>query len=171
MRKLKSKYIIPFSGLSVGLHNFDFELNKTFIEFNNIEDILDISGKIDVELEKTSTFLKLNFTINAKAEVTCDRCTEPLWSNIEAKDLMIVKFGSEITEDEDSDMVILPHNANEIDVNHFIYELISLSLPSKRVHKESDCNSEVLEKLNTLTKRNEEKTIDPRWSALKNLEN
>jgi uncharacterized metal-binding protein YceD (DUF177 family) len=56
-----------------------------------------------------------------------------------------------------------------------LYELISLSLPAKMVHEDGDCNEEMVELINKYqqpssdSKTDEDDDIDPRWSALKNL--
>ncbi|NJX17426.1 DUF177 domain-containing protein, partial [Tamlana crocina] len=60
----------------------------------------------------------------------------------------------------------------------YIYELIVLAVPSKRVHPgvlDGTLKSEVLEKLDELSPREKEikaeEDIDPRWEKLKNLLN
>jgi len=68
----------------------------------------------------------------------------------------------------------LPHEAYEFNVAQFIYELIVLSVPNKRIHPnvvDGTMNSEALDILSGLQVK-EEKTIentDPRWDKLKNL--
>jgi hypothetical protein len=61
----------------------------------------------------------------------------------------------------------------------YIYEMIALSVPLRRVHpgvKDGSLNSEALTKLNELTikelkedKEEKEENIDPRWDKLKQL--
>ena len=89
----------------------------------------------------------------------------------------MVKFGNEYN-DEDTDILILPHGEYEINIQQYIYELIVLSVPIKRVHpgvKDGTLNSDILKKLDELSpKINLEKEvkgddIDPRWNTLKKL--
>ena len=74
-------------------------------------------------------------------------------------------------------MVIIPHEYHEIDISQFIYELIILSVPTKKVHPkvlDGTMNSEALDKLKELeitenkSSENEDNT-DPRWDKLKSL--
>ena len=65
----------------------------------------------------------------------------------------------------------MPTNEHTLEVAHQLYELIHLSLPSRRIHaNEADCNQEVLEKLKELAYQ-EPEIADPRWLALQKLKN
>ena len=75
-------------------------------------------------------------------------------------------------------MLILTHGEHEIDVEQYIYEMIALSVPLKRVHpgvKDGTLQSEALTKLNELKVKEQkeeskqEEDIDPRWDKLKKL--
>ena len=89
---------------------------------------------------------------------------------------MVVKFGEEYNDDNE-DILIVPHGEYEINVAQYIYELIILAVPAKRVHpgvEDGTLKSEILSKLEELSpnKEKEEKTseeIDPRWNNLKKL--
>ena len=69
---------------------------------------------------------------------------------------------------------VLPHGSHDIQVAQYIYEMIILSLPQKKVHPgiaAGTLKSEILEKLKDL--RPQEKLssngIDPRWDKLRDL--
>ena len=83
----------------------------------------------------------------------------------------MIKLGDE--QDEDEGMIILSRGDTEFDISHYLYESISLSLPSKRVHPEVDgeprCDEALMKKMNEGKKDNNDDDIDPRWAALKNL--
>ena len=167
--KTKSAYIIKFSGLSIGTHPFTYEIDKSFLDLYSLEDVNDLNINIDIDLEKHSTFLKLTFKINGNTELICDRCTEWYWQPVSNEQYLIVKFGNE-QDDFSDDMIVLPYNEVQIDIAHFIYEFISLAIPLKRVHPEGECNQEMLEKIKNLSVSEEDKSIDPRWKALNNIE-
>jgi uncharacterized metal-binding protein YceD (DUF177 family) len=88
---------------------------------------------------------------------------------------LVVKFGHEFNDEHD-EILILPHEAYQVNVAQYIYELIVLSTPSKRVHPnvvDGTMQSDALRKLEEL-RINEEKTVeeestDPRWDKLKDL--
>ena len=89
---------------------------------------------------------------------------------------MVVKFGNEFN-DENEEILIIPHSEYEIDISQYIYELIVLSVPFKRVHPgviDGSLNSEMLKKLEELSpksldEKKENEDIDPRWNTLKKL--
>ena len=79
---------------------------------------------------------------------------------------------------DNEELLILPHGEHEIDVAQYIYEMIALSVPLKRVHpgvKDGSLQTEALKKLNELTVKEtkeeskQEEDIDPRWDKLKKL--
>ena len=87
-----------------------------------------------------------------------------------------MKFGAEYNDDNE-DILIIPHGEYEINVAQYIYELIVLAVPAKRVHpgiEDGTLKSEILSKLEELSPKevNEDKAseeIDPRWNNLKKL--
>jgi uncharacterized metal-binding protein YceD (DUF177 family) len=75
-------------------------------------------------------------------------------------------------------LLILPHGEFEVDIAQYIYEMIVLSVPLRRVHpgiKDGSLKTEALTKLNELTIKEQKKeikkeeNIDPRWDKLKQL--
>ena len=93
--RVLSEYTIQFEGLKQGTHLFEFEVdNKFFEEFDCLE--FDKSAfKVEVELEKRSTMLLLNFTFNGSFSVPCDRCLDEVEIQVEGEERLIVKFGEE----------------------------------------------------------------------------
>jgi uncharacterized metal-binding protein YceD (DUF177 family) len=84
----------------------------------------------------------------------------------------LVKFGKSI-EDIDPDIISVPADEHELDLQQQIYEFIMLALPIKRVHpadinRKSTCDPVMLKKLEELMIE-EEKENDPRWDELKKL--
>ena len=65
------------------------------------------------------------------------------------------------------------HGSHQIQVAQFIYEMIVLSLPQKKVHpgiENGSLKSEIVEKLEALRpKKNFKEKTDPRWDKLKDL--
>ena len=83
---------------------------------------------------------------------------------------LIVKFGEAYIDDIE-DILILPHAEYQLNVAQYIYEVIVLALPTKRVHpgvKDGTLKSNVLEKLKELEIK-KQKEIDPRWDKLNEL--
>ncbi len=169
MNPLKD-YIIQFSGLSEGMHSFEFVVDDTFFKAFEYSEITDGKVKVAMQLDKQTTMMIMEFAINGYITCVCDRCLEDYQQEIAGNERIIVKFSDDKSEESDEIKVISPA-AFEIDISQDVYEFINLLLPIKRVHPEdkkgkSSCNPEIIKILNKL---NAQKKIDPRWEELKKI--
>lgn len=176
MRKLK-EFTIPFVGLKQGKHSFEYEIDNKFFEHFEYDEFNSADIKVDLLLEKKSTMMEFTFKASGTVNIFCDLTNEPYDQPIDSELFLVVKFGQEYNDDNE-EVLILPHGEFEINVQQYIYELIVLAVPSKRVHPgvlDGTLQSEVLEKLEELSPKEketkEEEDIDPRWDKLKNLLN
>ena len=71
MKALK-EFIIPFVGLKIGKHHFEYKVEQTFFEYFEYEDFNDANVKVDVNLLKNTTLLELNFKISGTVNINCD---------------------------------------------------------------------------------------------------
>jgi len=172
MKDLK-QFNIQFVGLKEGNHLFEYQIDNTFFEAFNYNEFINSSIKVDVDFLKKSTLFELTFSINGTVNLPCDTTNEPFDQPIETTSYLVVNFGSEFN-DENEDLLIIPHEAYQFSIAQYIYETIVLSIPSKRIHPkvlDGTMQSEALDKLRELEIK-EEKTVDktdPRWDKLKNL--
>lgn len=164
------EFIIPFFGLKIGKHEFDFKIDHEFFEAFDSALLENLKADVDLVLEKTTTMLILQFNAKGSSVVPCDRCGDDFKLSFKADEKLFVKFGDESYEQTDEVMVV-SHDTHEIDVSHRIYEMLILNFPKKRVHKKlGDCNAKAIEKLNEINSSEENgDTTDPRWEALKKL--
>ena len=177
MKDLK-EFTIPFVGLKLGKHQFNFELKKAFFENFEYDEFNDARINLDVLLEKMSTLLEFTLTFNGTVNVACDTTNEPYDQKIAGEYTFVVKFGDDYN-DENEDLLILPHGSYEVNIQQYIYESIVLAMPLRRVHpgvKDGTLKSDILDKLEELSLKavDEEETledddIDPRWDSLKKL--
>lgn len=189
--KSKRDYIIPFVGLKVGFHEFEFEIRDTFFDELEYSIIQKGNALVKLRLEKKETMLIGEFSVSGMVFTSCDRCNDPVEVPVNGAFRLIYKFGDEVSDDET--LIVLPNDSYELDVRQNIYELITVSLPSRLVHPKGECNEEMLELLQKYSGRSEDLSdeededdwedededwddedddddpIDPRWSALKNL--
>ncbi|MBU3011545.1 DUF177 domain-containing protein [Polaribacter vadi] len=172
MKDLK-QFNIQFVGLKEGKHKFDYSIDNKFFEAFNYDDFTSSSIKVSLDFVKKSTLFELNFLTEGTVEVPCDVTNELYDQEIDSELPLVVKFGLEYNDDNE-EILILPHEAYEFNVAQFIYEMIVLAVPNKRVHPkviDGTMESEALDKLKELEIK-EEKTVettDPRWDKLKNL--
>ena len=167
MRKFGT-FDIPFTGLKLGTHDFQYEINKTFFDQFEFSEIEDAHFNVIVSLEKQSAMMILHFNLKGNVEILCDRCGDMMSLKVALKDRIIVKFGEEEVEQSEAIWVI-PHHEHQINVAKLIHELAQLSLPTKRIHPEGECNESAIDYLNHLEFDDTEEITDPRWEGLKNI--
>lgn len=173
-----NQFNIQFSGLSIGVHQFSFEINNQF--FAELEGALIEKGNVlaNVELDRRETMLVLKLSFEGFVDVTCDRCTTQAPFPVEGNAKMIIKLSdSEESPDNEDDIISIDRNEYAFDMSQHLYDYIALSLPLRTVPCEIDgdnsiCDQIVIEKLEGL-KVNElpenEENIDPRWEKLRQL--
>lgn len=175
MNKFK-EYDIPFVGLKEGKHQFQYQIDNKFFELYNFTEFNKAAVQVSITLEKKSTMLELHFESEGTVNVDCDLSSEPFDLPIAGKIMLVVKFGDEYN-DENEELLIIPHGEHQINVAQYIYEMIVLSVPPKRIHpgvKDGTLSSDILEKLEELQpkekdEKNNDEDIDPRWNTLKKL--
>jgi uncharacterized metal-binding protein YceD (DUF177 family) len=152
MKALKT-FNINFVGLKEGKHQFDFHLDKNFLE--NFEDSLVEDMNVDAVLilDKHNNLLELHFSWKGTIAAVCDICNEDFDMPIEGKENIVVKFVHEMPDDLDEPEVIyLQQGESSINIAVPIYEAVMLQIPIRKVHPEDEngnmtCDPEVLKYL------------------------
>lgn len=170
----QNKLEIPFEGLKVGKHTFQFNLTDAF--FDDIAHSIIDKGSIQVEilLDKKENIMTGDFKVNGFIQSPCDRCNDLVSYPLNFEHRLIFKFGEEASEDED--LIIIPPNEYKIRLSPILHELLTVEVPPRLVHEENECNQEMLDLLDeyaqsSSTTSSEEEDIDPRWEALKKIKN
>ncbi|MBK0369825.1 YceD family protein [Flavobacterium agrisoli] len=176
MSKTK-EFLIPFVGLKLGKHHFEYQINNKFFADFDYDEFQNSDIKVDLVFEKKNTMLELSFKHKGTVNVPCDLTGEEFDLPVKGKMNLIVRFGETFNNDNE-ELLILPHGEFEMDVAQYIYEMIVLSVPQKRIHpgvKDGTLKTETLAKLEELAVKeqkeesNKEEDIDPRWEKLKQL--
>ncbi|MEJ2594149.1 MAG: DUF177 domain-containing protein [bacterium] len=158
-------FIIPFKGLDVGNHRYDFEIGKTFFEhFAYFEtDKGEISLRLD--LEKETNLMVLRFALEGYMTLACDRCLAEFDFPVKGEFRLIVKFGDSFQEESD-EIIVIPSTDSRLDISQYIFEFINLLLPIQKTHPDiAQCDKKMVEKLaKTANERR-----DPRWDALRDI--
>lgn len=174
--KLLKEFTIPFVGLKEKTHYFEYHIGPSFFEHFEYEEFNDVDVKVELALNKKPTLLDLHFKITGNVNINCDLTNEPFDQAINATFELVVKFGNDYN-DENIDILIVPHGTYEINVQQYIYELIVLAVPLKRVHPgvvDGTMDSDILKKLEELSPHlnkdsKKDDDTDPRWDTLKKL--
>lgn len=164
------EFLIPISGLKLGKTKFQFIVDQSFFEGIENLDFSDSNVNVDLEVNKQENMITFNFDIKGSVRVVCDRCADEFDLPIEGNYNLFVKYGLEYKE-ENEDVIVIPTEQHQFDINQFVYEYIVLLLPLKKVHPNDEkgnslCNKEVIDRLHQYEVSAE---IDPRWEVLKNL--
>jgi uncharacterized metal-binding protein YceD (DUF177 family) len=175
--KEHNRYNIDIYGLEDKSYEFDYEPGSEFFEQMPQDLIQKGNFKVHLVLEKSSTMIQLRFTIEGTAELVCDRSLEVFDEPVDTAGKIILKFGDhdeEITEE----ISIINRNRTRINVASYIFELIALALPMKKIHpdlraqdQEGEADSETLiySSESQESEVSEADKVDPRWEALNKL--
>ncbi|UKB80134.1 YceD family protein [Chryseobacterium sp. MEBOG07] len=175
MDKLRN-YDVSFSGLKNGKHEFKFEIDKTFFQlFDTEQEFTNPRIKVDVLLDKHTTFLEFEIKIKGLVELVCDITNENFDYPIENEIKILVNFGEEY-DDSNEEVITIPTSDHAFNIAHLIYENVMLSIPMKKVSP--NISDEDLSILNQFSPKEveeveeieeEEHKSDPRWDALRKL--
>jgi len=104
--------------------------------------------------------------------IPCDRCLDDMDLPVETENRLVVKLGSEYSEEDD--VIVVPENEGILDMSWLIYEFVALVIPIRHVHAPGKCNiamTKTLEELSADRSSDEESSheTDPRWDKLKKL--
>lgn len=171
------EYTIPFVGLKIGKHLFDHRIERSFFEHFEYQEFDQANILLQVEMEKKNTMLEFDLNFEGTVNVLCDLTSEPYDQPVKGHFHFVVKFGEEYN-DENDELLILPHGSHEVNIQQQVYESIVLSVPTRRVHpgvKDGTLKSDILDKLEELSPgepgTDNDAGTDPRWDDLKKLLN
>lgn len=169
--KSPRNYSIPFTGLALGKHLFEFDITDDFFDEFEYSLVKKADLKCIVELEKQETMLILNFHIKGVIDATCDKCLSQYPQQLDIHEQQIAKFGEEEVS-EDEEIITLNKNDHQVVFAGLIYEYINVAVPFISVCGDEGntpyYDKEMLDSLNKLSANNEQdEQADPRWDALK----
>ena len=176
-------YSIQLKSLPMGTSVIEYHLDNGFFALLEDVDIQKGDVNVKVNIRKDSKQHELDFELEGKVVVTCDRCLEEMDQPIKTSGHLIVRFGKEFKDDGD-EIVVVPEEQGIINVSWFLYEFVELAIPIKHVHPFGQCNQGMSSKLSEhITFDADEEGLaddgedgesqgggyDPRWDALKGL--
>jgi uncharacterized protein len=171
------QFSIPFTGLKIGKHQFDFEVDNSFFEAFEYSLVKKGNLKAEVELDKQETMLLLQIHIKGTIVLDCDKCLAEFEAPINVQERQIVKFAEDELESDDLEIITLSKKESELDVSDLIYQFITVSVPYIKVCEENGegqkCDQEMIARLESLAvgsqEEEQQQSDDPRWAALKKL--
>ena len=163
---------IDLKGLKDEETFLEFNLDDTFFGALDGADVKKGSLHVSVSIRKATGFFEFNFHTEGEIIIPCDRCLDDMELPVETDNRLIVKLGSNYSEEDD--IIVVPEDEGILDMAWFIYEFVALVIPIRHVHAPGKCNpamTQALEELSADRSSDEESNqpIDPRWEQLKSL--
>ncbi|MFV0346888.1 MAG: YceD family protein [Bacteroidales bacterium] len=173
--KYTETYCIPYEGLSLGKHKYEYTLSNDFFLNHGTVDISTGDLLAIVVIDKHPSFIELSFEIEGSVELECGRCLDMYNQDLDYVGKLIVKFGDKDI-DEGDDIVWIDKSEGILHLAKWLNEFVVLSLPIRRVHPDSQdgkssCNEQMLAYLDNEIDASEkdDNVSDSRWDALKVL--
>lgn len=150
---LSDQYIVDFTALRDGNHEYCFKLDDAFFESPDKIELRGVQLEVLMLLMKQASTIDLSFKIKGSVELECDRCLEKYNGLIEGEHYAHIQLGGSI-EDQDEDIILLGAQESSFDAEPLIYDFVILSLPMRRVHPEdangnNGCDPLMFAKLNS----------------------
>lgn len=180
MGDMKDAFIIPLNGLKQGRTRFSWKAGAEFFRNFDNKDIKDAEILVDVEVEKSGTYLGIDAVVSGNLTVACDRCGADVSLPVRSRISQSIKFGAEpvsgeeivVSEEDERETVYLPEDGGELDMSQTVYDFACLALPMKKVHPDGECDPVALRFLSgedfVPEERNEDKAESP-FAVLKGL--
>jgi len=165
----KSQYKIQFGGLSLGEHQYEFEITDKFFEQYTESEITKANIQVNATLIKQNSLMQILFDFEGTVGLSCDRCLVDYNHPVEGSEKLVIKYGD--PEESNDEILVLREGLEEVDFSQYLYEYIMVALPNRRVPCEDldidvECDEETLAKFN-------EAKVDvepnPEWDQLKNI--
>jgi len=163
---------IDLKGLKDEDTSLEFNLDDSFFGALDGADVKKGSLHVSVSIRKTTGFFEFVFHTDGTVIIPCDRCLDEMEQPVETDNRLIVKLGSEYSEEDD--IIVVPEDEGILDTSWIIYEFVALAIPIRHVHAPGKCNpamTEALEELSADRSSDEDsiQPVDPRWEKLKDI--
>lgn len=183
------EFDIQLQSLKPGKHIFEHTINDRFFGMFKNSLVGGASLKATVQLNKTSLLLTLRFEIVGTITLTCDRTLRQFDRPLQIDHNIYFKNG-EREEEVSEDVYHITPKTDCINTAQFIYELVTLAVPMKKLHPDVEATEaptsyanplgdvvystqtdpETAERANASSPDDSTET-DPRWEALRQLRN
>ena len=87
----KSQYKIQFGGLSMGEHQFEFEIKSKFFEQFSESEITEADIQVKANLVKQNSLMHILFAFEGAIKLSCDRCLVDYNCPISGQEKLVIK--------------------------------------------------------------------------------
>ena len=170
-KKYYKQFDIRFGTLAVGYHQQEVEINQSFFEKYNNEQITDANIIIKIDVDRKENMVSLDFNIEGTIISYCDLCLEELRIPVAKHEILILKIVKENQESDDESIVFLGEKEHTFNTEQIISEFLMSLIPMRKTHQEigdQACNQQMLDLIEQ-AKVKSSPIEDERWEALKNI--
>ncbi|MCI4669347.1 MAG: DUF177 domain-containing protein [Bacteroidia bacterium] len=170
------EYSLDVARVKSGKSQLSYKIEGKFFEKFEKSQVKEGDVDITLDIEKNQSHLDVKFKMEGWVYLPCDRCGEDYRQEIKNDNRIIFSFSSR-EADEETEVVVIEREEDQLSLIQEFYDFIHLALPMRRVPEPEVhlCDPEVLKLLGLDSEGNpveQEKTddeVDPRWAALKQL--
>jgi len=164
------QFEVHFSNLNPGINEFKFTIDDLFFSESPECPVKIGAGECEVQIDQKINLLTVNFHLDVEVELICDRSLEKFLFPIQIDKNLIIKFGDH-NEEIHEDIAVVSWDEKVVNLAQYIYEYIVVAVPMKKVHPKfiTENESEFGEIIYRSGPDDDNNDVDPRWSALKNL--
>jgi len=158
---------VDISSLSEGIHHLEFTPSATDVDLDptTFGDI-----HVETELQYHMDRILVKLTVDATAELTCDRTLRPYDQPVEGQYSLLFGPPSMVGKegDEFEEVRPLTPSDQEIDLTDVVRDTVLLALPQRRVAPGAE-DMEIDREFGAPEDEEETDEIDPRWDELRKL--
>lgn len=168
----RTKYIIKTGGLSVGNHEFEFEVTGKFFKEQETLEVQNANVLVKATVLKQNNVINIDFELKGTVGVDCDRCLKGFDIPIESQEKLVIKYGE--PDNSTDEVLMVPEGETDLNVTQYIFEYILTAVPARKVPCEIDkkkfkCDNDMLEKLEETGTIEENEEVNPIWEKLNNI--
>ena len=165
------QFDIWFGSLAIGCHQQAVEINQSFFEKYDNEQIINSNIIININIDRKENMVSLDFKMAGTLVSYCDICLEELTIFVEKHEILILKIIGEAKESDDENIIFLGEKEYFFNTEQIINEYLMSLIPMRKTHQEIEdtpCNQQMLDLIEQ-AKAKPFQAFDERWEALKNL--
>ena len=111
---------IDLKGLKEEETSLELSLDNDFFATLDGAEVKQGSLHVSVSIRKATGFFELLFHTEGHVIIPCDRCLDSMEQPVETDNRLIVKFGSNYSEEDD--IIVVPEDEGILDISWFIYD-------------------------------------------------
>lgn len=168
MNDVLKEYRIDFTGLTPGVHTFEYHVGQELFDHFGFQDNwTDARIEVKATLTKRPSMMELSIESQGDILVPCDMTGEEFRLPVKGAQHLLIKQG-EVPGEQD-DVVTIPWEASSVNIVQYIYETIVLGIPQKRYHPDYLSGKMDAPAMQSTEEDTKEEEIDPRWAKLKDI--